>query len=969
MTPDEWSRIQVLFHDALERPQNERAAFLDAMCADDPKLRHHVELLIGQAGTDDASLQQAFLRAVSELVAQEPGKSLVGRMVGHYEILALAGRGGMGQVYRARDTHLDRVVAIKVLRTECVGDANRRRRFVQEAKSASALNHPNIVTVHDIACEDGLDFMVMEFVAGKSLDQMIGGKGLKLGDALHYGVRIADALAAAHAAGIVHRDLKPANVMVGHNGAVKVLDFGLAKLAETPPGGLAKTLTAATEEGSIVGTPAYMSPEQAEGKKLDTRSDIFSFGAVLYEMVTGQRAFQADSVVATLAAILHEEPKPISALRDDIPPELATLITRCLRKDPQRRTQSMADLRLALEELRDAGESSKLQAAQPPSGSRRLLLWPVVTLMLLILLIVGALGIWRRGTPSPPPRSEWVQLTDFTDSATSPALSPDGRMLTFIRGSSTFYGPGQIYVKLLPEGEPVPLTRDSLRKMSPMFSPDGSRIAYTAFSPEFVWDTWVVPALGGKPQLWVANASGLVWIDPRRLLFSEKREGLHMALVTAAENRVGVHDVYVPPTDQGMAHRSYVSPDRKWVLLAEMDHQGWLPCRLIPFDGGSPGKPVGPSVGKCTNAAWSADGQWMYMNSDAGGSFHIYRQHFPDGKPEQITSGPTEEEGIALTPDGRSLITSVAISHSSVWISDRGVERQISSEGFGALPGKHQQAGSVFSPDGKRLFYLVRRVSARSFEYGELWAADLETGRTERMLADFVVTGYDISSDGKRVFFSALDNEGKSHLWLAALDRRSPPEQLPAGEADTPAFGPSGDLFFRAMEGASHFVFRMKQDGSERRKAIQEPIVYFNGISPDGAWAITRTPAVGEVSTPIVAYPLRGGPSIRIADNGFPFWSRDRRLFYLQKPGMTTTGAGETYAFSVPAGRAFPDWVTSGIHWDKETEVPGLVKVIEDPSGAESLPSTGGIFPGPDLSMYAFLRRNVQRNLYRIPLP
>ena len=440
-----------------------------------------------------------------------------------------------------------------------------------------------------------------------------------------------------------------------------------------------------------------------------------------------------------------------------------------------------------------------------------------------------------------------------------------------------------------------------------------------------------------------------------------------MAVITAAENRTGAQDIYVPPTEAGMGHRSYISPDRKWVLVVEMDNATWLPCRVVPF-GASGGHRVGPGDGACTNAAWSPDGKWMYLNSNAAGGFHVYRQRFPDGKPERITFGPTEEEGIALASDGRSMITSVAISQSAVWIFDGGVERQISTEGFGSVPAKFQQGGSVFSPDGRKLFYLVRRGSASAAEYGELWVADLKTGQTQRILADFVVTGYDISSDGKRVLFAARDNEGKSHLWLAALDRRSPPKELPAGVADSPVFGLSGDLFFRAAESGSNFVFRMSEDGSDRRKAVREPIIFFNGISPDGEWAIAKIPAVGEVTSPLVACSLRGGPAIPIADNGSAFWSRDGKLFYLQKPGMEAD-VGKTFVFSVPAGRALPDLPISGIHWDKDPEGPAVVKVIEHRAVEAASVNTGGIYPGPDLSIHAFVRRNVQRNLYRIPLP
>src|SRR5512135_1512907 len=297
---------------------------------------------------------------------------MIGKTLGHYRVTERIGAGGMGVVYKARDLHLDRFVALKILPSEKVADAERKRRFVQEAKAASALNHPNIVHVYDIDQSDGTDFIAMEYVEGKTLDQRIGHRGLRLNDALKCAVQIADALAKAHSAGIVHRDLKPTNIMVNENGVVKVLDFGLAKLTEKIQGdkyGSTASLDAEgkslTGEGLIIGTVSYMSPEQAEAKKVDARSDIFSFGSVLYEMVTGQRAFQGTSKISTLSAILHQEPEPVSTISSAIPADLEKLISRCMRKDPAKRFQHMDDVKVALDELKEESESGKLVPAVP----------------------------------------------------------------------------------------------------------------------------------------------------------------------------------------------------------------------------------------------------------------------------------------------------------------------------------------------------------------------------------------------------------------------------------------------------------------------------------------------------------------------------------------------------------------------------------------------------------------------------
>jgi len=279
---------------------------------------------------------------------------VAGVELGPYEVLAPLGAGGMGEVYRARDTRLGREVAIKVLPAEVLADPPRRARFVQEARAASSLNHPNIVTIYGIESANGADFIVMEYVPGQTLDGLIPRHGMRVGEALRLAIPIADALAAAHAAGVVHRDVKPANVMVTRQGLVKVLDFGLAKLrqAEAAAGQEDTTVEAEaklTRAGTVAGTPAYMSPEQASGGVVDARSDVFSFGVVLYEMVTGRRPFVGGSSAELLAALLKEEPKPPSGLVADLPKELERIILRCLRKDPERRFQHMKDVKVELE--------------------------------------------------------------------------------------------------------------------------------------------------------------------------------------------------------------------------------------------------------------------------------------------------------------------------------------------------------------------------------------------------------------------------------------------------------------------------------------------------------------------------------------------------------------------------------------------------------------------------------------------
>jgi predicted Ser/Thr protein kinase len=304
---------------------------------------------------------------------------MLGRRVQQYQFTEKLGAGGMGEIYKATDTRLSRTVAIKVLPSARSGDPERRRRFLQEAQAASGLNHPSIITIHDVISEGDTEFMVMEYVHGKTLNDIIPKGGLRVPLVIKYALQMADALSAAHAAGIVHRDLKPANVMVTDSGLVKILDFGLAKMTDQGPiadDDSTRTIASAaplTVEGSILGTVSYMSPEQAQGKKVDTRSDIFSFGAVLYEMATGRRAFEGESSLSTLSSILRDEPKPMLEVAPDVPPALETVFLRCLRKNPDDRWQTMKEVQMALSALKRESDSGSLYTTRmvtPPPPSQ-----------------------------------------------------------------------------------------------------------------------------------------------------------------------------------------------------------------------------------------------------------------------------------------------------------------------------------------------------------------------------------------------------------------------------------------------------------------------------------------------------------------------------------------------------------------------------------------------------------------------
>ena len=387
MTPERWQEIRDVLEKALELAPDERSAFLDRACSSDPSLRHEVDTLI--ASSDD--VRSSFLQSSTLRVTLTSGTKL-----GDYEVKSMLGSGGMGEVYRARDSRLGRDVAIKVLPSFLSSDSDRLRRFEQEARAAAALNHPNILAVFQMGKYEGTPYLVSELLEGETLREQIKRGRLSVRKTIEYGVQIARGLAAAHAKGIVHRDLKPENLFVTEDGRVKILDFGLAKLTQPQPSSLMQT--EGTEPGVVMGTVGYMSPEQVRGQAVDHRADIFAFGAILYEMLAGKRAFQKPTSPETMTAILNEDPQGISQVAANIPPALQRVVHRCLEKNPEQRFQSASDLAFDLDALSDSGGSSpsaRAANAGTDSGKHWKLIVPAAVIVL-ALSVGGYLRFHRK---------------------------------------------------------------------------------------------------------------------------------------------------------------------------------------------------------------------------------------------------------------------------------------------------------------------------------------------------------------------------------------------------------------------------------------------------------------------------------------------------------------------------------------------------------------------------------------------
>jgi Tol biopolymer transport system component/predicted Ser/Thr protein kinase len=823
---------------------------------------------------------------------------MIGRTLLHYRIVEKLGEGGMGVVYKALDTHLDRFVAIKVLPPDKVADAERKRRFVLEAKAASALNHHGIITIHDIASSGDIDFIVMEYVQGKTLTQLIARKRLAFNDSLRYAIQIADALATAHAAGIVHRDLKPENVIVsgseGGVGSVKILDFGLAKLTDQIQSGASestqpfqKTDDHSTGAGTILGTVAYMSPEQAEGKKVDARSDIFSFGALFYEMVTGRRAFQGDSKLSTLSAILRDEPKPPSQVVDGVPRELERIITRCLRKNPDRRFQAVPDLKVALEELKEESDSGTLGAGPVVPGRRsRNVVW-AAALLAVAALLGSALWFLRSASKAPEVVLHPVPLTTYQGFQEEPSFSPDGNQLAF-----TWNGQKRdnwdIYVKLIgTAGPPLRLTTDPSQDWSPAWSPDGR---FVAFFRQLTQDkdkaaVLLVPALGGPEHKVTETLTSyrvpspyLTWSpDGTGLIFSGRdspKEAFALFLLsieTGEKRRL----TYPPPNIIGDSCPA-ISPDGRTLVFTRSTDDTIGDLYLLSL---SPGlQPVG-DVRRLTfdnrgngRPAWTPDGREIVF----GGTSDIFATSVglwriaPSGsaQPQQLIAFGDVAAQPAISPRARRLAYVNEYLQTSIWRmeapANAGSGNANSLRPFSKaapfISSTRNDDAPQFSPDGKRIAFQSTRSG-----HEEIWTADGE-GSNAAQLTSFAgpdVTTPQWSPDGEHIAFDS-DAAGEFDIWVVSSSGGKPQRMTtdPANDGN-PSWSKDGRwIYFDSARTGEQQIFKIPANGGVAMQLTRDG-GFAPRESPDGKFLYYTK---GLFDSSLWRVPVEGGQPSKVLD-------------------------------------------------------------------------------------------------------
>ena len=879
MNSDRWKQIDKLLQLVLERPLEERDLFLRQACPGDAELEREVRSLLASQQQAGSFLETPAMEVAAQALAQNTGitessGSLAGQTISHYRVIEKLGQGGMGVVWKARDTRLDRFVALKLLPTARMSDAERKRRFIQEAKAASVLNHPNIITIYDIGQAGGADFIAMEFVPGKTLDALIPRAGMRLGELLRIAIPVAEGLSAAHRAGIIHRDVKPSNVIVSEAAQVKILDFGLAKLTErgeVNEQAATRSLKAVTEPGMVMGTAAYMSPEQAEGKAADERSDIFSFGAMLYEMATGQRASAGDSPAAILGAVLHQEPRPPRGIAPQLPAELERVIVRCLRKDPDKRQQHMTDVKVLLEELREESESGTLAPAAVVKRRR----WPWLAAVATLVIAAGA-GLWlSRGREEPPPRV--VPLTTLAGDENDPSFSPDGNQVVFSWNGEKENN-WDLYVKMIGSATVLRLTTDSAPDLYPAWSRDGRQIAFLKYGQRT--GIYLISPLGGPEQkvvdfdaalgapAWSPDGKFLVVARSHRILKPERDSGA----------------LYLIPV-QGSESRPLLIPDSgRYHLFPAFDPAG----RLLAF-------------ASCADIGHACDVSLVALNTD----------FLPQGKPRQVRKVAADLAGLAWAADGRSLVYCAPIHYFPLGDNRRQAGTSFNDWFLWRLDATSGEAKRLEMASEGAMFPAValngRRLAfSRQMNDQDIWRVEVG-GKPEPFLVSTMLdSNAQFSPDGRRIAFASARSIDRVAIWLSDANGTNL-VQLTMGPGTydgSPRWSPDGRwIAFDALGSDGRWSVKVVESTGGQPRHLTSGFPWSNKVpswSRNGKWIYFTSDRTGRFE--IWRIPAQGGTAEQITTDGgyVALESVDGKTLYYTKTG--SYGPQPLYARSLGDG-------------------------------------------------------------------
>jgi serine/threonine protein kinase len=798
-------------------------------------------------------------------------------MIGHYRILQKLGAGGMGEVYKAYDTKLERVVALKVLPEGMVGDDDRVRRFIQEARAASALNHPNIITIHEIGQtqpgtgRDGegrdetapLHYIAMEYVEGCSLGEKIHRDRAELKTLIELLAQAADGIAKAHAAAIVHRDLKPENIMVSDDGFVKVLDFGVAKLIEPQKhqsGDLTEAPTAMmghTRAGVVLGTVGYMSPEQAQGKAVDTRSDIFSFGCILYEAATRHRPFEGDSLIDSLHKIVYSPVPPMKDFNPAAPAELQRIVRKCLAKNPDERYQSIKDVSIDLRDLIkeydsqptvaatgtmtsfptvvDSGAESIISAPAP--GSRKRWKWAALAVAALLLIAVASTGLFRlfdrkQFRPLPPFQIQKITRLTSSGKVAGAAISPDGKYVIHILAEA---GQHSLWMRQVATGSTVQIIPPSEYRYAELtFSPDGNYICYLKTERGLHRrDLYQMPVLGGSERMLLSDVDSAISFSPDGKRFAFRRDyplAKESTIMVAnadgsGESRLAVRqlpNLFIAPA---------WSPDGRVLVCsaANLTDNLYLTYISVSVENGAEkalgaGKWLG--VGR---PSWISDGNSFISTAtdEASKKSQIWQFSYPGGEARRITNDLNDYGGVSLTSDSNTMITVQGDVASAIYIlpdADSDRARQV-SVGATRYDGS---AGVALTPDGRVVY------ASRANENNDIWIMSPDGSNRKQLTVNAGINFQPaVSPDGRYIAYVSY-REGAQSIWRSSIDGTNPVRLTGRGLESFPAFSPDGKwVIYNSLESGKNTLWKVPVEGGESSK-ISDIFAAIPDVSPDG---------------------------------------------------------------------------------------------------------------------------------------
>ena len=899
---DRWTRVRALLEEVVDRPAADRRSYLAEACRDDPDdVRQEVESLLRAEEAAGAFLEPAGAPSSAEGSARldrapalEPGTRL-----GPFEIVSTLGVGGMGEVYRARDTRLDRDVAIKVLSGDRAADARSRERFEREARAISKLAHPHICVLYDVGHATVVGdvewpYLVMELVDGETLAARLTRGALPLDRAVTCAIQIAEPLGAAHARGIIHRDLKPANIMLGADGAVKVLDFGLAKLME-PDASSRRDDVGLSEAGRIAGTAAYMSPEQAAGGRVDARSDIFSFGAVLYEMTTGTRAFAGNTIADIVASVLQARPTPPAQITASMPRELERLILRCLQREPDRRNQTMLDVRNELMEIERELAPRRVAALTAVRYWRRGRLAAAVGAAALALA-AATWVLWRGSVQVPPMRVLPVAI--LAGYEMMPALSPDGEQVAFAwngdKGARNF----DLYVSII--GSPVVhrITSDPAHDVNPSWSPDGRQIAFVRHRlTDRAGHVYVISPLGGAERkvsdFGVTIADDPIFSPVGQIAWSAGGHYIAAGRATALPGSSERSGIYLIPTQGGQprllarAHASGHHRDpafspggRRLAYLACNTAFRRAACDVMIIDLNSQLRGAGPSrrltsmAADMAGLAWTRDGEGLVFGSGrAPYVFHLWRVATDAQRPpERIEVAGAGAGRPAIVPSRNRLVFERRTIDPDIYrFGPTGPPRATIVSSF-------PDFNASFSPDGARIVY----ASSRSGGMADIWVADAD-GSTPRQLTHDPSRFHAAprwSPDGRAIAFASRGADGQSQIWTIEADGGNR-RQITRGPGEKwyPSWSRRGAwIYFTKDEGAGPNIWRIAAAGG--RDVQLTRLGGDMGLeSADGRSLVYKLRS-DRSGTPLLTLPLTGGSSATLRDCVYGFSVGSKGVYY-----------------------------------------------------------------------------------------